>query len=204
MPFKKECFTCFLGPLGPDLLCKSCDYKLQPLGKKNNLYLLSAFSVTAAFNTYFFLAYDLFTFASNSFIFLKLEYNCFTMLCYFLLYDRVNLPPTTPSHPSRSQVSTKLSSCVLQQLPTSCLFYTWQCIYLRPTLPVHPTLPFPTLCPHICSLCLCLYSCLGNRFICIIFLDSIYIHEYTIFVFPFLCRTNPGSSHISTNDPISF
>lgn len=69
MPFKKECFTCFLGPLGPDLLCKSCDYKLQPLGKNSNLYLLSAFSVTAAFNTYFFLACNLFTFASNSFIF---------------------------------------------------------------------------------------------------------------------------------------
>ena len=106
MPFKKECFTCFLGPLGPDLLCKSCDYKLQPLGKNNNLYSLSAFNMTAAFNTYFFLAYNLFTFVSNSFIFLKLEYNCFTMLCYFLLYDKVNqiyvyirpLPLGPPSH----------------------------------------------------------------------------------------------------------
>ena len=62
MPFKKECFTCFLGPLRPDLLCKSCNYKLQPLGKNNNLYS-SAFNVTAAFNTYFFLTYNLFTFA---------------------------------------------------------------------------------------------------------------------------------------------
>ena len=105
MTFKKERFTCFLVTLGPDLLCKRCDYKLQPLGKNNNLYSLSAFNMTDAFNTYFFLAYNLFTFVSNSFIFLKLEYNCCTMFCYFLLFDRVDqicvhihaLPPGPPS-----------------------------------------------------------------------------------------------------------
>ena len=36
----------------------------------------------------------------------------------------------------------------------------------------HPLLP--TLCPQVCSLCLCLYSCSANRFISTIFLDSIF------------------------------
>ena len=34
-----------------------------------------------------------------------------------------------------------------------------------------PHLLLPSLCPHIHSLCLRLYSCPGNRFICAIFLD---------------------------------
>ena len=50
-------------------------------------------------------------------LFFFLEYNCFTVLCEFLLYNEVNksakmytslLPP--PSHPCRSSQSTKLSS----------------------------------------------------------------------------------------------
>ena len=35
---------------------------------------------------------------------------------------------------------------------------------------------FPTLCPQVHSLSLCLYSCLINRFISTIFLDPIYTH----------------------------
>ena len=34
--------------------------------------------------------------------------------------------PRSPSRPSRSSRSTELSSCVTEQLPTSCLFHTWQ------------------------------------------------------------------------------
>ena len=32
-----------------------------------------------------------------------------------------------------------------------------------------------SLCLHVCSLCLCLYFCPANRFICTIFLDSVYM-----------------------------
>ena len=54
-----------------------------------------------------------------------LQYNCFTMVCQFLLYNKVNqlyihicphisslllLPPTLPSHPSRWSQSTELIS----------------------------------------------------------------------------------------------
>ena len=36
--------------------------------------------------------------------------------------------------------------------------------------------PFLPWCPYICSLCLCLYFSFANRFTCIIFLDSAYMH----------------------------
>ena len=54
--------------------------------------------------------------------------------------------------------------------------------------PFHPTLaPFPTVSgPHIGSLCLDLYSCPANRFICTIFLEPIYKQYYTMFAFLFL------------------
>ena len=57
--------------------------------------------------------------------------------------------------------------------------------------PSHPLLP--PLCLQVCSLCLCLYCCPADRFICTIFLDSththryIYICQYTIFVFLTYC-----------------
>ena len=50
-------------------------------------------------------------------------------------------------------------------VPTRDLFYTWGCIYVNPNLHIHPSLPYPTLCPHIHSLGLHLYSCLGIRVI---------------------------------------
>ena len=39
--------------------------------------------------------------------------------------------------------------------------------------------PYPLLCPQVCGLlylCLCLYSCPANRFISVIFLDSVYMN----------------------------
>ena len=40
----------------------------------------------------------------------------------------------------------------------------------------HSTPTFPSRCPYVGSLHLCLYFCLANRFICTIFLDSTYMH----------------------------
>ena len=71
------------------------------------------------------------------------------------------------SHPSRSSQSAGLSS-LRYTAGSRYLFHTWWCIDVRPHLPVHPT-PFPPACPHVCTLCLCLYSCLADRFICTIF-----------------------------------
>ena len=43
--------------------------------------------------------------------------------------------------------------------------------------------PLLLLCPHECPLCLFLHCCPANRFISTIFLDSIYMHGYDIFLF---------------------
>ena len=44
-----------------------------------------------------------------------------------------------PSHPSVSPQSTELSSCAIQQVPTSHLFHTWQRTHVNHNLPVCPT-----------------------------------------------------------------
>ena len=58
--------------------------------------------------------------------------------------------------------------------------------------------------PHVCSLRLSHYSCPTNRFICTIFLDSTYMHKYTLLFFSFwltsLCMTDSRAIHISTNE----
>ena len=55
--------------------------------------------------------------------------------------------------------------------------YMFQCYFLNLS---HPQLP--ALCPQICSLYLSLHCCPVNRFISTIFLDSIYVRQYMIFV----------------------
>ena len=44
-----------------------------------------------------------------------------------------------------------------------------------PPPPTTPPPPLPPWCPYVCSLHLCLYFCLANRFTCTIFLDSTYM-----------------------------
>ena len=56
----------------------------------------------------------------------------------------------------------------------------------------HPLLP--TLGPQVCSLHLHLYSCPANQSISTIFLDSIYMQSYMIFVFPFFSWGNKNHS----------
>ena len=94
----------------------------------------------------------------NLFFLNVLEYNCFTVVCQFLLYNKVNqlnvyiyphissllhLPSTLPIPPL--QVVTKHGA----DLPVLCscfplaTFYIWQCIYVNTTLSLHPSLPFP-------------------------------------------------------------
>ena len=50
-------------------------------------------------------------------------------------------------------------------------------MYFNASLSIHPTLYFP-YCVHKSALylSLSLYSCLANRFLSTIFLDSIYMH----------------------------
>ena len=85
---------------------------------------------------------------------------------------------------------------VIPQPPISSFAYGNVCFIAAVSV---PTLPLPH---DVCKpfLFLCLHSCPANRFISPIFLDSTYIHYYTIFGFLFLtslCIT--GSQPISSS-----
>ena len=53
-------------------------------------------------------------------------------------------------------------------------FYTKQCIDVNPNLPVYPNPTFPSWCPYVCSLNLCLYFCFANSFICFLYIFLTY------------------------------
>ena len=72
----------------------------------------------------------------------------------------LRLPPTPLPHP---RVPSQVSPRVIQQLPTSYLFYTWQWIYVNATL-LTCLLFLPLLCPQVHFLHLHLYFCPSNSF----------------------------------------
>ena len=98
--------------------------------------------------------------------------------------------PTPVFVPGESQGSGSLVGCHLglqsrtrlKCLGSSYLLHTvvYTCQSQFPNS-YHP--PFPAWCPYTCSLCLCLYFCFANRFLCPTFLDSTYMCSYIIFVF---------------------
>ena len=115
------------------------------------------------------------------FLFLfQLEYSCFTMLFYFLLYSNVNqlqythiyiyiAPLLGISFPFRSPQSIKQSSlCYTVSHQLSILYLVMYICQFQSPDPSHS--PFPPQCPYICSLHLCLYFCFAKRFVCTIFL----------------------------------
>ena len=131
---------------------------------------------------------------SQSIFFLILEYSCFTVLASVVQWSEsaicthkslpVGSPSTTASHPSRPSQSAQLSS-----LPYAAgshqLFSLHVALHIRQLQSPSASLHCPQG-PHVRSLCLHLYSCPANGFICIIFLGPIHMCSYTIFVFLFL------------------
>ena len=120
-----------------------------------------------------------------------LEYNCFTMVCQFLLYNKVNqlyiyiyphitsllcLPPTLPIPPR--QVVTK--HCADLSVRCSCfplaIYFKFDSIYMSMLLShIVPAYPSPSPCPQVHSVCLCLYPCPDPRFIRTSFFQIPYI-----------------------------
>ena len=103
-------------------------------------------------------------------------YNKMNHIYIYICSSLLSLPPSLPLlwviTEYQGEFPVQYSS-----FPTGYLFHAQPCIYVNATLLAHPTLSF-TLCPQVSSPCLYLYSCPANRFICTIFLDSI----YTIFI----------------------
>ena len=81
----------------------------------------------------------------------------------------LNLP--SPPHPTAvgCHRAPGGAPCVIHQLPTSYRSYIWQWLCFNA---IHSTPLLPLLCPQVCSLCLCLYSCPSIR------LTSTICHSY--------------------------
>ena len=120
---------------------------------------------------------------------------CHTSTCIHHRYTRVPytespslLPPgTIPlGHPSAPAPSIQYHALNLGwRLISYMILYMFQCH--SPKLS-HPR-PLPQS-PKDCSIHLCLFCCLAYRVIITIFLNSIYMHSYTVlvlFVFVFCC-----------------
>ena len=105
---------------------------------------------------------------------------------YMLPPSRTLLPPSSPSHPSG------LSQCTGFECPVSyfelglaiCFTYGNIQVSMLFSQTSHPR-PLPQN-PKDCSLYLCLFCCLTYSVIITIFLNSIYMHSYTILVLFFL------------------
>ena len=91
------------------------------------------------------------------------EYNCFTLLCWLLPCARG--PLLSPEPPSRHRQAHQagLPALFSSFLPTSYLTHSRVSVSTLTASPSH----LPPL------LCLCLYSCPANWFLCTSFLDSI-------------------------------
>ena len=90
--------------------------------------------------------------------------------------------PIPQGHPSAPALSTQSHASNLDwQSVSHMVIYMFQCYSLKSS---HPCL-LPQS-PKVCSFSLCLFCCLAYRFIVTIFLNSIYMHCYTVLVFFFL------------------
>ena len=79
-----------------------------------------------------------------------MEYSCFTMLCQFQMYSKVNelyiyvylLSFRFFPCLSHYRVSSRIL-CAIKQVLISYPFYIQNCVYVNPTLPIYSSLLFP-------------------------------------------------------------
>ena len=76
-------------------------------------------------------------------------------------------------HELRSLVSYSPWGCK-EPVMTEHLTHTVYLCQAKPANSSYP--PLPSLCPNAHPLCLCLYSCPGTKVMCVIFLDSSFMH----------------------------
>ena len=81
------------------------------------------------------------------------------------------LPPLPHPAPLGHHRALGWAPCIIQQLPTSYLFYTWSCVYVKATRSVCPTLSSPFMCTSPFSTSMSL------------FLPCKWVHQYRFFRF---------------------
>ena len=93
------------------------------------------------------------------------------------------LPHTIPlGHPSAPAPSTLSHALNLDwRFVSHMTIYMFQCYSSKSSNPC----PLPQ-CPKSCAIHLCLFCCLTYRVIFTIFLNSVYMHQYSVLVFFFL------------------
>ena len=134
--------------------------------------------------------YFKYIFFSTLIFILLLEYNCFAVLCWFLLYNKVSQlyiytpPPSWAAPHSRTPALWAVTEPRAQPpvcTVASCWLFTRDSVYM-PELcsQLVPRPLLPALCPQGHSVRLCLYSRPASRFICTIFLDSLYLKDCEI------------------------
>ena len=121
-----------------------------------------------------------------------LEYNCSTMVCQLLLYNKVNqpyvytyphipsllrLPPTIPIPPLQEVSKYRADLPVLCGCFPLAIYFTFGSVYVSTLLshlvPAHPS---PYTCPQVHSPRLHLYSCPAPRFFRTIFFLRFHIY----------------------------
>ena len=126
-----------------------------------------------------------------------LEYNCFIMLCQFLLYNKVNqlyvyiyphipsllyLPPTHTISPIQVVAKHRPDLPVLRCCFPLAMYLTYGSVYMSMLLSLHPSFPLPHHVLKSILLCLHLYSYPATRFIgTFFFFNSIYMCQHTVF-----------------------
>ena len=104
-----------------------------------------------------------------------LEYNCFTLVCQFLLYNKLNqlhiyiyphipsllrLPPTLPIPPLQVGTEHRADLPVLCGCFPLAIYFTFGSVYMSmPLSQFVPAYPSPSPCPQAHSLCSLFLSC---------------------------------------------
>ena len=117
--------------------------------------------------------------------------------------------PTSLFHPLQEVTKHQADLPVLCGCFPLAIYFIFGSVYLSmPLSHFVPAYPYPTPCPKVHSLCLCLYSCPAPMFfMTIFFLNSIYMCQHMVFVFLFLtsvCMTDSSSIHLTINNSILF
>ena len=110
------------------------------------------------------------------------------------MYTYIVSVPPSPSHPSGSSQSSRLSSLCYPAAPhLLSVLHTVAYVCQRSSLNLsHPLLP--QLCSQVHSLCLCLYSCPTNRFISTVF-SRFYIYICVCVLIYVICFFLSDSLH---------
>ena len=139
------------------------------------------------FNEYGVLSYFFFFCKNLFYLFIFLLYNIVLVLPYI----NMNLPRVYTCSPTWTPLPVPSLWVISVHQPHASSIMPGLCIHFIHDI-IHVSMPFSQIIlpspqsPKDCSIRLCLFCCITYRVIVTIFLNSIYMHQYTVLVFFFL------------------